>query len=238
MKLVLLAAGRGTRFLPVTENLPKALVPFLDATLVDYVLAAYIPSVSSIIAVVNESTGSHLMRHLGERYRDLPVSYAVQTSRQPRGTWSALGTAYAHLADSNELFCVCNCDDIVAPKDVAQALSQNTTGCGVALGSMHSGYVSLEFVPNGNITGQKIHPDSTGLVHDFYPNGMYVLDRHFFSFDPVATRDGEYGLPHTVFAHMQDYPLRAFEFTSWQSVNSPNDIPVAMQLAQSLGLHI
>jgi len=46
MKLIVLAAGKGTRFYPFTKNQPKALVPLSEKKLIDWVLLPYLKSVS------------------------------------------------------------------------------------------------------------------------------------------------------------------------------------------------
>ena len=42
--------------------------------------------------------------------------------------------------------------------------------------------------------------------------------------EPVLTRDGEMGLPQTLFVNLDSYPLKAFDFKKWQSVNGPEDV--------------
>lgn len=48
-----------------------------------------------------------------------------------------------------------------------------------------------------------------------------------FKMNPVFKKDGEMGLSQILFANLDEYPLKAFNFTKWQSVNSLDDMIVA-----------
>jgi hypothetical protein len=61
-------------------------------------------------------------------------------------------------------------------------------------------------------------------VEDIFYNGFNILDNKVFNFIPITTRDGELGLPHTLFANLETYPLKAFNFKKWETVNTPKDI--------------
>lgn len=61
-----------------------------------------------------------------------------------------------------------------------------------------------------------------------------MLTPDVFSFKPVAAKDGELGLPHTMLEHAAGYPLRAFEFSAWQAVNGPDNIPAAEEFVRRI----
>jgi NDP-sugar pyrophosphorylase family protein len=218
MKLIVLAAGKGTRFLPITESLPKALIEIKGKKLIDIVLAPFLhTSISSLVIVVNETTGQQIMRHIGDSYNSLPVSYAIQTNRHPSGTLGALLSAYPYIAIDTELFAVCNCDDVFAASDIQKTLDRNTVGMGINYTIRHSGYrsVQIDSIKNTILSVDETI-ESESMHTGYFLNGLYILNRDFFRLDAVCNKDSEYSIPHTLFQHF---------LYQWQQVNSPQDIP-------------
>ena len=62
MKLIILAAGKGTRFLPTTNTTPKGMVPVLGEPLLKHVVTPYLPHVSDIIFVINNTPLSNQIK--------------------------------------------------------------------------------------------------------------------------------------------------------------------------------
>ena len=122
MKLIILAAGKGTRFHPLTENTPKGLIPILDKPLLEHVLDAYLDSVTDIIFVINDGLGFMIQDHFGLEYRGHAISYVIQTESHPKGTFSALSLCKDIIGD--DMFCVSNCDDLLLKGDVENAVRQ------------------------------------------------------------------------------------------------------------------
>lgn len=112
MKAFLLAAGRGIRFRPVTDEIPKPLFPFLNVPLVRAHL-------SRLQEFGVRQAGLNL-HHLGEKIRgelengaaDLPE---LRFFPEPKilGTAGALRNAAEFLSDSD--FLVVNCDAALQP---------------------------------------------------------------------------------------------------------------------------
>jgi NDP-sugar pyrophosphorylase family protein len=74
---VLLAAGAGTRLLPLTRRLPKCLVPLAGVPLVDHLLGALAAAGLDLdeLVVVTGWQGEPLRRHLGDRRGRMRVRY-------------------------------------------------------------------------------------------------------------------------------------------------------------------
>ncbi len=97
MDVVILAAGRGTRLLPITATRPKPMVPFLNRPLMDYVISG--------LRDVNPSRIYILVDYLGHvivsRYKDWDGYEVVFTERnEPLGTAGAVGVVAEHLDDT------------------------------------------------------------------------------------------------------------------------------------------
>lgn len=232
MKLVILAAGKGTRFYPLTKEIPKGLIKLGDKTLLDYVIEPYLNHVSDIIFVINDELGWMIKEYFGDIYKDHKVSYVIQTADHKRGTLSALKLCKNGIGEG--LFCVSNCDDLLLEEDIKHAIESAVLGIGITHTVMPYNYLGIN-IENDFTTGFRRHKKEDGeKVLDYFANGFYILSRDIFDFPEVATLDGEIGLPHTLFANLQNYPLKAFEFKKWQSVNSPDNMESAEEFIANL----
>ena len=229
MKLVILAAGKGTRFYPLTQQVPKGLIPLGNKTLLDYVVEPYLNYVSDIIIVINDELGHMIEKHFGYSYKNHNVSYVIQTKDHRRGTLSAL--SLCKDAIDEEIFCVSNCDDLLLEEDIKSAINSGTPGMGVSRAVMPYRYLGIDsenISGNNFVTGFRRHTKEDGeFVEDYFANGFYVLTPEIFNFPPVEILDGELGLPHTLFTNLENYSLRAFDFKKWQSVNGPENLESA-----------
>lgn len=223
VKLIVLAAGRGTRFYPLTETIPKGLVLILGRPLLEHVLDSYLDSVGDIIFVINDQLGFMIRDYFGIEYKGHGISYIIQTEQDSRGTLGAL--SLCKDAVGKEVFCVSNCDDLVLKEDVEHAIKQNIPGIGLSKATMPWYYLSIDTEENNFVTGFRRHVKEDGAtIQDNFSNGFYVLSPEVFDMEPVLTRDGEMGLPQTLFANLDTHPLKGFDFKKWQSVNGPEDV--------------
>jgi len=231
MKLIVLAAGKGTRFLPLTHTIPKGMIPLLGKPLLEWALRPYLAHIGEIIFVISSPLGEQIKAHFGENYKGHKVSYVIQ--KEQKGTLDALCAARDFI-NLGELFCVCNGDDLMEESDIENAIREKSIGIGVSKKIMPKNYLGIE-VRNGYVTGFNRHDDSTEThVEDVFYNGFCILDNKIFDFEPVKTRDGELGLPQTLFANLEKYPLKAFEFKAWETVNGPADIENAEKFLKNL----
>ncbi|MBC7981918.1 NTP transferase domain-containing protein [Candidatus Parcubacteria bacterium] len=233
MKLIILAAGKGTRFYPLTQNTPKGLIRLLGRPLLEHVLDAYLDTVSEIIFVINDQTGSMIQDHFGTKYQGHAISYIIQAEQDSRGTLGALSLCKDAIGEN--IFCVSNCDDLVLKEDVENAIKQNISGIGLSKASMPWYYLSIDTDENNFVTGFRRHVKEDGaIIQDDFSNGFYMLTPEIFDMEPVLTRDGEMGLPQTLFANLEKYPLKVFGFKKWQSVNGPEDMAGAEAFVSEL----
>jgi len=107
MQAVLLAAGQGTRMRPLTDSLPKPMVPVADRPLVAHTADAAVDGgVSELIVVVGYESDA-VTSYFGESYRGVPVTFVTQTEQ--RGTADAVRAAAPELDGS---FVVLNGDNL------------------------------------------------------------------------------------------------------------------------------
>jgi len=97
MQAVILAAGKGTRLRPLTEDKPKALVEVDDKPLIEYAFDSLIDiGVSEFIVVVGYKK-EQIMERYDDEYEGVPITYAHQ--REQLGLAHALLTAEPYVDD-------------------------------------------------------------------------------------------------------------------------------------------
>jgi bifunctional UDP-N-acetylglucosamine pyrophosphorylase/glucosamine-1-phosphate N-acetyltransferase len=107
MQAVVLAAGEGTRMRPLTEAVPKPMLPVGDRPLVAHTVDAAVAAGASELVLVVGYRAEAVRDHFGAEYRGVPVRYATQEEQ--------LGTAHAVAAAADLLegpFVVLNGDDL------------------------------------------------------------------------------------------------------------------------------
>ena len=117
MNAIVLAAGRGTRLKPVTDHVPKPLIPFFGKAFIQYTLDEIHGLVDEIVLVVRHH-GDQIRAALGDEYLGVPVRYVWQ--EQLKGSGDALLQAREYMTSPT---LVILCDVHVARKSVEVMLS-------------------------------------------------------------------------------------------------------------------
>ncbi len=87
MDALILAAGRGTRLLPFSENQPKPLLPLINKAILGHSLERLIKADIEKIGVVIAKQDQKIPQYITQNFKELDIQYIVQDS--------ALGTAHA-----------------------------------------------------------------------------------------------------------------------------------------------
>ena len=117
MKAVVLAAGEGTRMRPLTETVPKPMLPVADRPLVAHTVDAAIDAgVDELVLVVGYEADA-VRDYFGDSRRGVPISYAVQRERD--GTAGAVDAAREHLEGP---FAVLNGDNLYESSAIERLL--------------------------------------------------------------------------------------------------------------------
>ncbi|PSQ08603.1 glucose-1-phosphate thymidylyltransferase [Halobacteriales archaeon QS_5_70_15] len=114
MQAVVLAAGRGTRMRPLTETVPKPMLPVADRPLAAHTADAAVDAGATELVFVVGYEADAVRAHFGDSYRGVPVAYAVQDEQL--GTAHAVRTAREHLEGP---FAVLNGDNLYDPEGIA-----------------------------------------------------------------------------------------------------------------------
>ena len=97
MKAVVLAAGKGTRLRPLTDNKPKGMVEVADDPLLTHCFDKLIELGADELVVVVGYMKEVIIDHYGDEYEGVPITYSHQ--REQKGLAHALLTVEEHIDD-------------------------------------------------------------------------------------------------------------------------------------------
>ena len=111
MKAVILAAGEGRRLRPITNYVPKPMIPFFGKPFLEYTIQNLVGVVDGVVLIVKYKQ-EQLRDYFGDCYASLPIEYVEQQELQ--GTAAALITAKNFVG---EKFFVLQ-GDVYAPRSI------------------------------------------------------------------------------------------------------------------------
>lgn len=225
MQCVILAAGKGTRLRPLTENCPKPLVHVGGKPLLDHIVSSLPSAVDELIIVVGY-LGDMIRAYCGEEFHGKKVHYVEQTTQD--GTGRALWLC-KDLLKGRFLFLFA--DDIHGKKDVARITSY-TRGMLAKTTDTPERFGVIVRNPDGTLAEmieKPTHPPS-----NLVSTGVMVLDEHIFEFEPQNPVNGEYYLTESLERCAQQYPVAVVEEETWIPIGYPEDITQAESLLDFL----
>lgn len=106
--VVVMAGGRGSRLRPLTNIIPKALIPVGEKPMIEEITDRFASCGCETFYVSLNYKGEMIERYFSERHKPYALHYLTET--QPLGTAGALRMLESQLSDS---FFVSNCDILV-----------------------------------------------------------------------------------------------------------------------------
>lgn len=231
MQAVILAAGRGTRMVELTESVPKPMLDVGGKPLLEYKLEAMPDEIDEIVLIVGY-LGNVIQKHFGSGFAGKRIHYIEQEKLD--GTAGALWKAKDLL---HGRFLVLMGDDIYAREDIEACIAPGEVWRLVVqqLPEMHrAGDVRLG--EDGSIS--EVVEGDEGSEPGLASTNMFLLDTRLFGAPLVPKQEGslEFGLPQTVVAASHSLGIR-FEpvFTDeWIQITSPKDLIYAAQILEKM----
>jgi dTDP-glucose pyrophosphorylase len=177
LDVVIMAGGRGSRLKPITNVIPKPLVPFGDKTIIELIIDNFVKSgVSKFYLLVNYKANL-IENYLNEiDQKDFDVEFIYE--EQANGTAGSLSLLKNKIGNT---FFVSNCD-ILIDQDYSEVLkfhiaNKNELTIISALRHYSIPYGTLEVEAGGLLKSLREKPDLTYLINC----GMYILEPHLLN---------------------------------------------------------
>ncbi len=124
MKCVILAAGKGTRMLPLTEHAPKALIEYQGKALIEHVLEEFAGAGFKKAGIVVGYFGEQIMEKLGSEFKGMKLEYLKQ--KEQKGTGDAVQSAREWVRETEF---VCGSTDVIVGKKDLGLLAKEMRDC-------------------------------------------------------------------------------------------------------------
>jgi len=185
MKAVVLVGGEGTRLRPLTETVPKPLLPLVDRPILDHVLDHLVAHGVREVIMSSPYLEDTFHPFIEARGREPVITWV--TEREPLGTGGAIVSALDHLGD--EPFFALN-GDILTDLDLTEMLASHRRRGAVATIALHHvedarafGLVATD--PTGRITEFREKPPDP--IPGDINAGTYVLQPSALRAWPAGT---------------------------------------------------
>lgn len=223
MQAVILAAGVGSRMRPLSTVTPKPMLPVLDRPLVAHVADAALAGGADELVVVVGPQADHVQGYFGDRYGDVPVTYATQ--EVAKGTADAVRAAGPYLEDR---FAVLNGDTLFDPESVLALFQEDAA---VATHRVEDpGSYGVLSTDGDRVTGIVEKPDDP--PGDLVNAGAYVFPAWVRdALDVPPSERGERELTDVLATVVDRENVRAVRTTRWLDVARPADLLAANALA-------
>lgn len=224
MKAVILAAGKGTRLMPLTKFEPKPLVRVGEKRLIEHVIDALPSAVKELVIVIGHM-GEMIEEHCGPVFKGRPVTYIVQETQN--GTARALELCRDHL-EGRFLFMFA--DDLHGPADIEEAITFERS----MLASHSDTPERFGVVMRRNDgTLAEIIEKPENPRSNLVSTGVMVLDDAVFDYPPEQSISGEYFLTEVINRYAKDHPMMVVRQETWIPIATPDDVAVAEKILAS-----
>ena len=211
MKAIILAGGRGKRLRPITDKIPKPLIPINNKPLIERTIK-YLKKYGITEIIISSGYKSNLIEKFLKKKKNFGCKIIFSTEKTPLGTGGAIKKALKHVDE--ESFLVLN-GDIVTNIDLKKILKKPNT---IAANELKTKFGTMN-IKNNKILKFNEKKDVTNV---WMNPGIYHLSKNIKKLIPKKG-----SLEGIVFPKMvKSKTLETVKFKNvlWFSIDSHKDI--------------
>lgn len=179
LPVVIMAGGLGSRLKPITNVLPKPLIPIGEKTILEHIFERFSKHGCNTFHISVNYKAELIEYYLNTQ--NLPYSLNFLKENKPMGTAGSLSLLKTKI---NETFFVSNCD-ILIEQDYSEILeyhrsNKNDITIVAALKHYPIPYGTIETTNNGQLVSLLEKPELTFKIN----SGMYILEPHLLQIIP------------------------------------------------------
>ncbi|MCR4334656.1 MAG: nucleotidyltransferase family protein [Patescibacteria group bacterium] len=199
MKAVILAAGKGVRMAPLTNEIPKPLVLVRGKPFIEHIIDALHEVVNEFIIVIGHK-GEQIKNHLKKKYPHYSITYVEQ--EKPLGTADAFLKTKHLFSNNKERFFIIYGDAFTTQKEINLCLKHSHSWvCHSFNYSIPTGVVKID--KKGKII--KVAEKRGGSKPPFISAGSVMLvNDSIFKYKPWLHKKGEYYLTSMLGQFLKD----------------------------------
>lgn len=244
MKAMILAAGKGTRMQPLTNTLPKPMIPLLGKPIMESIIA-HLKDYGVDEIVVNTSHLAHVLEdyfHDGERF-GIQIAYSFEGVKigdkvqgQPLGSAGGM----KHIQDFSRFFdetFIVLCGDALVDLDIAEAVrfhKERKSLATIVMKEVHREEVCKYGVVKTDESGRILQFQEKPRVEEAISNtvnsGFYIFEPEIFEHIPSGI---EYDIGGQLFPALAEAGLPFYGITlpfQWVDISSLPDYWAASRL--------
>lgn len=173
LPLVVLAAGKGTRLLPLTNTVPKPLLQVQGSSVLEHTLNGAKDYISELIIITNYLSEAFEQK-FGTAWNDIPVKIVKQ--QEPKGTGDALFSA-KEAVSSDWFYCIYG-DDYYAPEYFASISKEEGSTIMGKVKEDWQNYGVLKVSENGDL--EEFVEKPTEFISDIANLGIFRFHKDIF----------------------------------------------------------
>ena len=212
MQAIILAAGNGIRFSPLSDNKPKPLFSFLNKSIIEHNLSELKGIVDEVIIVVGYRK-EMIINKIGNEFDGIKITYIED--KEITGTASAVKITKELIKDD---FILLNGDDFYFRDDIKKIRSpgilvrehQNPSSFGVVV--KESNYLK-------DIVEKPLEP-----VSNLVNVGLYCLPKEILDIEVEKSPRGEYEFTDCIKRYSQQKKITVYEANYWFPNSYPWDV--------------
>jgi len=210
VKAVILSGGIGKRLRPITDYVPKSLVPVDNVALIEWQIRYFKKFGIKELVVCAGHLSENLISHLESKKFGMSIEYSVE--KVPLGTGGAIKKAKKYLGNNN--FFVIN-GDIITNINLLKLKTHHNT---IAVIPLRTPYGIV------NITGNMINKfeEKPEIFNHWMNAGIYYLNKEIF--DHLPTKGNLENITFPTLAKKGKLYAEKFTNVFWNSIDSHKDV--------------